>query len=115
MADQSLAQTTLFNLGNEANRSKISFWMTTAPGQTSDVNLVYTQNAKADLNQEIFYYNLYVQKQIGSAIDDFELQINYPEKFIPVNVTNYDQTNRLIIIKDKIDQDKIYKIKFIRS
>lgn len=112
LADQTKALPSLFEPGTEANRAKISFWMTTEPGQKSDTDLSYSQSNKIDTGGESFYYNLCVQKQVNSPIDEFELNISYPKNFKPVNVTNYDQKNRIIVIKDKLDQDKYYKIKF---
>ena len=114
MADQKYAGSPLYEVGNEASKSKVSFWMTTTPGGTSDAHLVYTQKSAFDLNQEDFYYNLNLQKQIGSLNDNFELNITYPEGFKPENVINYDQKKRNIVIKGVLDQDKHYKIKFTK-
>ena len=115
LADQKFADSSLYEVGNEANKSKVSFWMTTAPGESSAVHLVYSKNSILDLSKKDFYYNLYLQKQIGSPSDNFELNITYPKGFKPENVINYDQKKRIIIIKDILDQDKHYKIKFVKS
>ena len=114
MADQQYAKSSLYEVGSEANKSKVSFWMTTAPGESSGAHLVYMQNSILDLSKKDFYYDLYLQKQIGSGNDNFELNVTYPKGFKPENVINYDQKNRNIIIKDILDQDKHYKIKFTK-
>lgn len=114
MADQQYAGPSLYKVESEANKSKVSFWMTTASGETSSAHLVYAQDSILDLNKKDFYYNLYLQKQIGSGNDNFELNITYPKGFKPENVNNYDQKKRNFIIKDTLDQDKHYKIKFTK-
>lgn len=101
--------------GEEAGYGKLSFWINTQPGETSKASMEYTTPLKYDLSQTEFYYKLRIQKQLGSGVDDYSLKIHYPEGFVPVNVENFDARNREIIIDSKLDQDKVYTIKFRKS
>lgn len=98
--------------GEEAGYGKWSFWMNTEPGETSKASMEYSLPLKYNLSQNEFYYVLNLEKQLGSGIDQYSLQITYPKEYVPVNVENFDSKNRLITINDKLDQDKEYKIKF---
>ena len=112
LADQKYAGEPIYYSGEEAGYSKLSFWINTTPQQASKAAAEMSSPIKYDLSQKEFYYKLRIQKQMGSGVDDYELIINYPKDFYPVNVEYFNQKNHQISIKDKLDQDKIYTIKF---
>lgn len=103
-----------YSLGQEANKSEITFWQNTAPGETSRSAIDYKSNYRVDTSGD-FDYTLCLQKQPGALADDYELDLIYPEGFEPTNVKNYDADNNTITIKYSLNQDKSFVIKFKRS
>lgn len=112
LADEKYAKEQISYTGEEAGYNKLSFWINTQPGETSKAALEYTTPLTYDLSQNEFYYKLRIQKQLGSGVDNYTLNIRYPDGFVPVNVENFDSRNRKITIDSRLDQDKIYTIKF---
>lgn len=112
LADPRYSTEPISYFGDEAGYNKLSFWINTQPGETSRASLEYTTPLSYDLSQNEFYYKLRIEKQLGSGIDDYTLKIHYPKGFTPVNVDNHDSKKREIIIDGKLDQSKIYTLKF---
>lgn len=101
-----------YYMGEEAGKTKASFWQNTKPGETSESYLEYRPNYRVNTTSNEFTYNLKVQKQPGTLNDDYVLEVTYPVGFKPVNVKNYDHINRMIVIKDQINADKEYSLIF---
>jgi uncharacterized protein DUF4012 len=59
----------------ESNKTGFGFWMKVEPGHTTEVQLEYAVPAAAFPQQ----YTLYVQRQPGLDISDFELTLDKPE------------------------------------
>jgi len=112
LADTKYSGEATFYSGEEAGYNKLSFWMNTEAKAVSKAAIEYTSPLNYDLSENEFYYRLKIEKQLGSKVDDYTLKIHYPKGFAPVNVENYDSQKREIIIDSKLDQSKIYTIKF---
>jgi hypothetical protein len=111
MGDQGYKNNSPYWNGTEAGKSVLNFWMTTNPGQKSELNLSYEPNYKVDTSKD-FTYNLAVQKQPGANPDNLNVTIKFPEGFTPANVKNYDSRKHEINLTFYLDQDKTYKIQF---
>lgn len=112
--DQKNAISGNFYTGEEAGKTKISFWQNTKPGESSDSILEYAPNYSVDTQGDNFTYHLTVQKEPGVLGDNYELELTYPAGFRPINVKNYDAINHKILIKDIIKTDKEFSLNFER-
>ncbi len=112
--DRGLKDGKPFWLTSEFGRNILNFWMTTKPQEESKVEISYSSDYSVNTGGD-FYYAINFQKQTGAPIDDIELTLNYPNGFTPENVKNYDDSKNQIILKFKLDQDKMIKIRFKKS
>ena len=111
MGDKGLKNGSPYWSGTEAGKLTLNFWMTTNPGQKSELNLSYEPNYVVDTSKD-FTYNLTVQKQPGANPDNLNVTIKFPDGFTPTNVKNYDGKKNEINLTFYLDQDKTYKIQF---
>ena len=109
--DQGLKDGKPFWLTTEHNRKIVNFWMTTKPQEESKAQINYSSDYSVNTGGD-FYYMITLQKQTGAPADDVELTLNYPNGFVPENVKNYDDSNKQILLKFKLDQDRTIKIRF---
>lgn len=100
-----------YQVEKEAGKTAVNFWMTTEPGQTSELEIAYNPKIHFDMGNG-FSYNLLLQKQPGANSDNVELEIQYPSKVEPQNVINYDDDNHKINLKFDLNKDKSIKINF---
>lgn len=103
-----------YYISNEAGKSSVNFWMNTKPGEESEVKLSYVPNYKVSMSDN-FEYILNLQKQPGANPDQVSLSLSYPDGYRPVNVSNVDQSKRMINLNLTLDKDRTIKIKFKKS
>jgi hypothetical protein len=96
---------------SEFDRKIVNFWMTTKPEEMSSAKIEYSSDYSVNTSGD-FYYSITFQKQAGAPSDDIELSLNYPSRFAPENVKNYDDSKNQVLLKFKLDQDKTIKIRF---
>lgn len=102
-----------YYLGTEAGKTSVNFWMSTDPGQESEVGISYIPNYKLSMD-ETFEYIINFQKQPGANADKVNYTLNYPEGYTPTNVKNVDEASRAIQLNLTLDRDRAVKIKFRR-
>jgi hypothetical protein len=112
--DRGLKNDLPFYSGEEAGKAKISFWMTTEPGATSEANIVYEPAYRVETKNS-FIYEILIQKQPGVESENMNLKINFPSNFIPENVVNYDAENHSLNLNMKVTEDKLIRISFKKS
>ncbi|MEK9156089.1 MAG: DUF4012 domain-containing protein [Patescibacteria group bacterium] len=100
-------------MSREAGKEVVNFWMSTAPGEASEALISYEPNCRVDTSGD-FNYNLLVQKQPGAPAGELELEVTYPKGFVPANVNNYDFINRKVLIRERLDSDKEFSLRFRR-
>lgn len=112
--DRGLKDGLPYYMGEEAGKTKISFWMTTEPGATSEADMVYAPAYRVDTSDS-FIYELSLQKQPGVESENVNLQINFPSDFVPENVLNYDKENHRLNLSLKLTEDKKILISFKKN
>src|SRR3989339_181117 len=95
----------------EAGRSELRFWMTTEPGEISEVNIEYTADVLQSNGDEVLL-PLIFQKQPGANADKVEYELTFPENWTPTNIANFDSQSRTIKFSFILDKDKRFLIKF---
>ena len=95
----------------ESGKKNVNFWMTTDPGNTSELEMTYTTGLKVDVGKS-FNYNILFQNQPGANADKVTLEINYPKGVEPQNVVNFDTKNRKIVLNFDLSKDRYIKINF---
>lgn len=100
-----------YYLTSQNGKSFVNFWMSTVPGDQSEISLAYTPNYKLSMGDS-FDYVINFQKQPGANADSVEFTLNYPDQYAPVNVNNVDQSQRSIHLSLNLDRDRVIKIKF---
>ncbi|OQA04378.1 MAG: hypothetical protein BWY68_00373 [bacterium ADurb.Bin400] len=113
--DKNFSKEPLYRVGTDSGKTKLTFWQNTEPGQTSKSIVDYTPNYRVNVDADRFTYKLYLQKQPGNIGDDYELELNYPKGFRPVNVKNFDPINCKILIKHFFNQDKEFILEFEKN
>jgi len=99
----------------EFDKTAISFWQNTKPGEESKSMVSYTrENGLNDLALKPTFQNL-IQKQPGIEEFDYHLSLKYPQGWRPENVENYDENERLIDLNFKIRKDTSFSVRFVRS
>jgi hypothetical protein len=98
----------------EAGRPELRFWMTTEPGERSEVNIEYTSDDLQQNGDEILL-PLIFQKQPGANVDTVDYELTVPENLVPTNVDNYILASRLIKFSFSLDQDRKFIIKFSKK
>ncbi|MFA5926874.1 MAG: DUF4012 domain-containing protein [Patescibacteria group bacterium] len=110
--DKKYSSSRLYETGEEAGKTKISFWQNTEPGKSSKSSFEYAPNYRVETSAQTMTYKLYLQKQPGSIGDDYEIAIKYPANYKPINVKNYDAINHRILIRHTLLQDKEFSVEF---
>lgn len=112
--DRGLKNGLPYYIGEEAQKAKISFWMTTEPGATSEAKMSYLPAYKVN-TKDSFVYELLLQKQPGVESENISLQIDFPSDFVPENVLNYDKENHRLNLDFKLTKDKLIQISFKKN
>jgi len=109
--DRGLKDNLAYYVGIEASKAKVSFWMTTEPGATSEADMIYEPAYKVDVKDN-FIYEILLQKQPGVESENVNLQVSFPSDFVPENVLNYDKVNHRINLGVKLTEDKLIRVSF---
>jgi hypothetical protein len=112
--DQGYKNDQKYWLTSEANKEAVNFWMSTKPGEESQLSLEYSPQYSVKTDAD-FTYVFTAQKQPGANPDQLTLNIVYPQGFTPLNVKNYDNENRKINLSFTLNQDETIKIKFKKN
>lgn len=100
--DKKYSQDNIYSIGEEAGRLKLSFWMNTLPGQSSEVTFSYKSAYRISLSGQK-KYTLFLQKQPGTNPNNYHLKIRYPEDWLfAANYLHSDLEYDLSLDKDKM-------------
>ena len=96
----------------ETGKTKVVFWQTTNPGEVSQSKMSYLSGYKVKMRKDGFEYRINLQKQPGSLPDHIHLEVNYPIRYQPINVTNIDQATNKFLLELDLKSDKEIVIEF---
>lgn len=96
----------IYKMGTEAGRKKISFWMNTSPGESSQVNINYSSPAGLSESDGNLNYYLLIQKEPGTPNYLYHLNILTSERF---NIKNVN-SKKALSLDILLDSDKLVKI-----
>ena len=94
-------------------KSIVSYWQTTAPGETSGAKILYSREIK--ISGDNFVYPIEIQKQPGVESFEWDLKLTFPEGYKPENVEGYDAVNRVLHLSEVIRGDSVFTLRFIRD
>lgn len=112
--DRGYRDNSAYWLDEEAGKTSVNFWMSTKPKEASSAKISYTSKYQLDLQRQ-FSYEILFQKQPGAPDSEVILTLNYPEGFHPLNVINYDKGKNALVLRFKLDRDRIVKINFAKN
>jgi len=85
------------------------------PGGESRSDVYYSRPEAARLGEEVVTYNISIQKQPGAEPFNYNLNLQYPDNWRPINVENYDENQHNIKLNFTIKEDTSFSVKFVRS
>lgn len=94
--------------GEEAGRTKLSFWMNSKPHDFTEVEFSYTTSYRVENDSPEKIYKLFLQKQPGTKSADYHLTVKYPESWNYIK--NYIHTDLKFDVE--LDRDKMLELKF---
>jgi len=100
---------------SEFGKSVVGFWQNTLPGSESRSDVYYSRPEAARLEEEVATYNISLQKQPGAESFKYNLNLQYPDSWRPINVENYDENQHSITLNFTIKEDTSFSVKFVRS
>ncbi len=94
----------------ESGKTGFGFWMMTDPGEIKTVELTYTTQAS-----QIPDYSLYVQKQPGLELRNFEFAFRPPAGArVERSVPELQNINGQYIVNGKLDRDVLLTVRWVR-
>lgn len=95
-------------IGTEAGKTKLSFWMNTPAGSTTQANFSYKSAYKIYTKDSENVYRLFLQKEPGSNANNYHFTIKYPKSWNFVA----DYVHQDLKYDIALDKDKILELRF---
>lgn len=114
-SDSTKSKNLKYEIGSQYEKTFVTFWQNTKPGETSQTDINYRRQSAIQLSTDSFDWQIQVQKQPGIESYDWQLDLVYPDGWRPQNVDGYDEKNRRITLSETIRSDSLFCLRFIRN